>query len=103
MSVKSVWGECNGQIIVFSRNEEAGTWDVPVPFAESGEYYLTVYAEDFAGNQGYYATLLLVIDKGKLLVTVRILHLSKEAKSNLTCEPRMSAWRKHISTTLVEA
>lgn len=80
MAVVNVWGECNGYNIIFSYNNGTGTWDVPVPFAESGEYILTVYAEDLAGNIGYYATLLLVIDKESLRVEIKILDMSAKAK-----------------------
>lgn len=79
MAVINVWGECNGYNIIFDYNNGTGTWDVSVPFAESGEYITTVYAKDLAGNIGYYATLLLVVDKEALKAEVKIIDMSVRA------------------------
>lgn len=102
MAVTNVWGECNGYNVIFSYNDGTGTWDVPVPFAESGEYIITVYAEDLAGNIGYYATLLLVIDKELLRVEIKILDMSAKArKDGFLMNGSASSMQTRVYTTIV--
>lgn len=102
MTVANVWGECNGYNIIFSYNNDTGTWYGNVPFAESGEYIMTAYAEDLAGNIGYYATLLLVIDKESLRVEIKILDMSAKAKKDgsLT-NSSASSMQTRVYTTIV--
>ena len=45
-----------------------GLWTAAVPFVESCEYVIDLYAEDEAGNISYYATYLLTFDASKLQV-----------------------------------
>nr|DAQ37031.1 MAG TPA: hypothetical protein [Caudoviricetes sp.] len=102
MAVANVWGECNGYNIIFSYNNGTGTWDVSVPFAESGEYIMTVYAEDLAGNIGYYATLLLVVDKESLRVEIKILDMSAKAKKDgFLTNSSASSMQTRVYTTIV--
>ena len=102
MAVAKVWGECNGFDVIFGYNDGTGTWDVPVPFAESGEYIMTVYAEDLAGNIGYYATLLLVIDKESLRVEIKILDMSAKAKKDgFLMNSSASSMQTRVYTTIV--
>ena len=53
-----VWGLLGSSKIIFDRTD-GNIWKVTVPFLESGEYIVALYALDDAGNQAYVATILL--------------------------------------------
>ena len=56
-----VWGLLGSSKIIFDRTD-GNIWKVTVPFLESGEYIVALYALDDAVNQAYVATILYVVD-----------------------------------------
>jgi|AGTN01.1.fsa_nt_gi hypothetical protein len=71
--IVSVYGKCNSADIVFSYS--AGRWATTVPAAASGEYIIELHAADDAGNQAYFATLLLTFDTSLLTADVSVLDI----------------------------
>lgn len=53
-----------------ARFRGGGTWQVPIPRDEDGEYAVEIIAEDEAGNRSYLAKLLFVVDTARLCVHV---------------------------------
>ena len=49
---------------------EGGIWKGTVPFSEDGEYIVELYAEDWAGNIGYYCTVLFAITRHSFVASV---------------------------------
>ncbi len=58
--VSRVWGKADGIEIMLEKGEE-GRWTGLLPQSEDGEYIVELYAEDLAGNIGYYCTMLFAI------------------------------------------
>ena len=65
--VTRVFGRAGQYDLEFIKTSE-GLWTAAVPFVESCEYVIDLYAEDEAGNISYYATDLLTFDASKLQV-----------------------------------
>ena len=65
--VTRVFGRAGQYDLEFTKTPE-GLWTAAVPFVESCEYVIDLYAEDEAGNISYYATYLLTFDASKLQV-----------------------------------
>lgn len=65
--VTRVFGRAGQYDLEFAKTSE-GLWTAAVPFVESCEYVIDLYAEDEAGNISYYATYLLTFDASKLQV-----------------------------------
>lgn len=65
--VTRVFGRAGQYDLEFIKTSE-GLWTAAVPFVESCEYVIDLYAEDEAGNVSYYATYLLTFDASKLQV-----------------------------------
>lgn len=80
--VSEVYGKCDGQNIIFRRNEQTGRWDAAVPFDNDGEYVVEVRAKDDVGNESYYATLLFIVDTSKLCVKIKVLQVSAQARKD---------------------
>ena len=72
--VTALYGKCQGQDVRFTRNE-AGRWETAVPASPNGAYIMELWAEDQAGNQGYFATIKLAYDPNKLCCTVEVLDI----------------------------
>lgn len=70
--VKALWGKCDGVSITFAKNQ-AGRWETAVPASRTGAYILELWAEDYAGNVGYFATVRVTFDPSQLCVRVEIL------------------------------
>ncbi len=70
--VVKLWGQCNGTRISFDR-EPSGRWVTTVPPAPDSTYIMELWAEDAAGNVGYFATVLVTFDPTKLQTRVFIL------------------------------
>ena len=64
--MKQVYGESNGQSILFSRTE-GDRWETTVPFVDDGEYVVELYAEDTAGNTAYLCSMLWAISGHELV------------------------------------
>ena len=67
-----VWGLLGSSKIIFDRTD-GNIWKVTVPFLESGEYIVALYALDDAGNQAYVATILYVVDLENLRYEIKML------------------------------
>lgn len=63
--VSRVWGKADGIEIMLEKGEE-GRWTGLLPWSEDGEYIVELYAEDLAGNIGYYCTMLFTISGHEL-------------------------------------
>ena len=63
--ITQVWGMLGDSRIVFDKTD-GNIWKATVPFMESGEYIVALYAVDEAGNQAYMATILYTVDLEKL-------------------------------------
>lgn len=70
--VKRVFGSCNGKNIILTENGDR--WDTLVPTDTDGTFVVDLYAEDEAGNTGYFATILYTVDLNGLWVEIRILN-----------------------------
>ena len=76
-----VWGMLGSSKIIFDRTE-GDTWKVTVPYLESGEYIVALYAEDVAGNQAYVATILYVVDVEHLRYEIKMMDYAAEVQAN---------------------
>lgn len=74
--VARIWGTANGTPITFSRGT-GDTWVTTVPDSGTGTWVLALWAEDEAGNQGYFATVKLLYSARDLRWTARILKLGQ--------------------------
>jgi hypothetical protein len=70
--VSKVYGTCGNIDIIFQRVSEE-QWKTTVPFAEIGQYIVSVTAEDMAGNLAYAASILVVIEPDTSGIRIRIL------------------------------
>lgn len=75
VGVRRVWGTIDGVDCIFRYNEDSGTWQVPFPATRRGMYTMLLYAEDFAGNEGFLAELVVTIDLRTLKATFTITKL----------------------------
>ena len=75
-----VWGMLGSSKIIFDK-ADGNIWKVTVPFLESGEYIVALYAVDEAGNQAYVATILYVVDVENLRYEIRMLDYAAEAQT----------------------
>lgn len=75
-----VWGLLGSSKIIFDRTD-GNIWKVTVPFLESGEYIVALYALDDAGNQAYVATILYVVDIENIQYEIRMLDYASEAQT----------------------
>lgn len=75
-----VWGMLGSSKIIFDRTD-GNIWKVTVPFLESGEYIVALYALDDAGNQAYVATILYVVDIESIQYEIRMLDYTSEAQT----------------------
>lgn len=60
--IKRVYGTADGTDIIFMYDGPSGRWETTVPRDEDGRYIVALWAEDFAGNTSYYATVLFTVD-----------------------------------------
>ena len=84
MAVRRVWGICDGADIQFERNA-VGQWTAAVPADADNSYVVELWAEDDAGNVGYYATVLFTFDPITLQYTCEFLEVETEARSSEYC------------------
>lgn len=70
--VVRLYGTCQGQPIEFTRTD-AGRWETAVPASPTGSYIFELWAEDAAGNTGYFATVRLTYDPNDLCFRFEIL------------------------------
>lgn len=71
--VARVWGEVQGQEIVFSRDGTTNRWVVAVPVSLTGIYIIALWAADAAGNTSYAATIKAVFDSSHLCTSIYVL------------------------------
>lgn len=79
--VVRVYGSVNGVDITFTPIGD-DRWECAVPRVPSGEYVVDLYAEDEAGNIGYAATMLFIVNAKHIITDVRWLNIA--ANSTLT-------------------
>lgn len=79
--VVRVYGSANGVDIVFTPIGD-DRWECAVPKFPSGEYVVDLYAEDEAGNVGYAATMLFVVNAKHIVTKIEWLKIA--ANSNIT-------------------
>lgn len=79
--VVRVYGSVNGGEIVFTPIGE-DRWECVVPKISTGEYVVDLYAEDDAGNVGYTATILFVVDAKHIITKIEWLKIA--ANSDIT-------------------
>lgn len=79
--VVRVYGSANGVDITFTPIGD-DRWECAVPRVPSGEYVVDLYAEDEAGNIGYAATMLFIVNAKHIITEVRWLNIA--ANSTLT-------------------
>lgn len=72
--IKRIWGTCNGSDVIYA-HEGGERWETAVPAAEDATYIIELWAEDEAGNRGYFATIKIAYDTSKLCFTVEIVEL----------------------------
>lgn len=77
--VVRVYGSSNGVSIVFTPLGD-DRWNCAVPSAPGGEYVIDLYAEDEAGNIGYTATILFIVDAKHLTFKIKFIRFSENAK-----------------------
>lgn len=75
--ITQVWGTLGSSKIIFDKTD-GNIWKVTVPFMESGEYIVALYAVDEAGNQAYMATILYTVDLEKLRYEIKMLDYSAQ-------------------------
>ncbi len=75
--IRSIWGTCDGAEILFQRSQ-AGLWETTVPARASGEYTVSLWAEDAAGNRSYFCTVLISYDITKLCCRFQVLDIGAE-------------------------
>ena len=64
--INKIYGTVNTEPIVFYKNEK-DQWECEIPSIENGKYVVELYAQDDAGNETYFATVLFSIDFKKLM------------------------------------
>lgn len=79
--VVRVYGSANGVDITFTPIGD-DRWECTVPKVPSGEYVVDLYAEDEAGNIGYAATMLFIVNAKHIITDIRWLNIA--ANSTLT-------------------
>lgn len=73
--VIALYGKCEGRDIRFCLDEASGRWVTTVPASHTGVYIIELWAEDEAGNVGYFATVQITFDPSKLCCSVKILNV----------------------------
>lgn len=76
--INTLHGTVNSSPIIFQRNDD-NTWSCEVPYIENGEYVVELYAQDDAGNETYFATILFSIDFKKLVFSFEWLKIGDMA------------------------
>ena len=94
--VVRVYGSANGVDIVFTPIGD-DRWECAVPKFPSGEYVVDLYAEDEAGNIGYAATMLFVVNAKHIVTKIEWLKIA--ANSNITL---FQAFGKTDATKTIE-
>jgi hypothetical protein len=59
--VVRLYGTVNAQLVEFKRTGE-DLWEATIPRLPRGVYFVSLTAEDEAGNQGHYVDLILTYD-----------------------------------------
>lgn len=67
MGIHRVYGDIEGQLIEFKQNPETKLWLFTVPVQVDGEYVLSLWAEDFAGNVSYFSTILYTVKASQVV------------------------------------
>lgn len=68
--VERVWGECNGLSTEYELIN--GKWQASLPRNETGEWGVTVWAMDEAGNKSFIASMLYAVNPADTCVNVQV-------------------------------
>lgn len=68
--VKRVYGKANNFEVSFTLNPVTERWEAAVPSELDGEFYVELYAEDYAGNTSYLCKVLFIITGHTLKIKV---------------------------------
>lgn len=96
--VVRVYGSANGVDIVFTPigNDR---WECAVPKFPSGEYVVDLYAEDEAGNIGYAATMLFIVNAKHIVTKIEWLKIATNSNITLFQAFGKTDTRKAVETT----
>ena len=75
--IKALWGKCDGTPITF-RKDLQGRWETSVPASPDAQYIIELWAEDYAGNVGYFATVKYAYDATKMCMCVFVLDVGEK-------------------------
>lgn len=98
--VVRVYGSTNGVDITFTPIGD-DRWECAVPRVPSGEYVVDLYAEDEAGNIGYAATMLFVVNAKHIITDVRWLNIAANSTLILFSAFSSSDTPKPVESTTV--
>jgi hypothetical protein len=73
-----IFGRADNYDLIFEKNN-AGQWQCTVPFERDGQYVVTLYAVDEAGNTSYYSKVLFAVDTKRLYVQIKSFNYFLEA------------------------
>jgi len=77
--------------LVFVRSEiDVNKWECIVPASVEGQYIVSLYLKDEAGNVSYYATILFTIDTSTLIFTIKVIDYNMNVIDDvLSMKPQM--------------
>lgn len=75
--VVSLIGKVRGEDVIFRQNE-AGRWETAVPASPDGTYIIELWARDYAGNTGYFATIKVTYDPARLCYSIDIVNVGSQ-------------------------
>jgi hypothetical protein len=67
MAIERIYGRCSGNDVIFAQDEETGRWHATVPARPE------IWAQDFAGNVAYFATVQVTFDPSTMCMKVSII------------------------------
>ena len=63
--IRRVYGKANSADVTLTYKED-GRWETIIPSSPDGEYVIEIWAEDYAGNEAYIATVKYIYDTKNL-------------------------------------
>lgn len=77
--VTRVYGTVEGVEVIFTPSSK-DIWECIIPKTLNGEYVVELYAEDEAGNVGYFATVLFAVNAMHIITKFKVLGYASEIK-----------------------
>lgn len=84
--VKRLYGTVNSVEVSFSYFPDRDIWEVAVPKNDSGRYVVALWAEDFAGNSSYFATILLEINPDIIGFRFKVIDYNLQLSKKEVCK-----------------